>query len=126
MRERECVSLGPFFLFFFASLLSSSHTNKIFFFVRLDLRAFFCVFLFSLLSSLLWGKVLKKKKSFFIHSLVGLYDGGSSIRCAHTREHHAVREREREEGEEEREGEEKKRNETDRKREREREKNRIF
>jgi len=78
---------------------------------------------FSLLfSSLLLGKSFEEEESFFIHSLVGLYDGGSIIRCAHTREHHAVREREREEeGEEEREGEEKKRNETDRKRERERE-----
>jgi hypothetical protein len=69
---------------------------------------------------------LKKKKSFFTHSLVGLYDGGSSIRCAHTREHHAVREREREKKEKKREKERRRRETRRTERERERERRIAF
>jgi hypothetical protein len=110
---REWVQVSrPFFFHFFLPLFCSF--TKIFF-------AFFS----SLFSSLLLGKSFEEEEE-FLHSLVGLYDGGSSIRCAHTREHHAVREREREKKEKKREKERRRRETRRTERERERERRIAF
>jgi len=123
VRENGCKSLGPFFYFFLPLFSLPVFPRRInFFFLRRLDRELFFAFFSPLFSSL--GKSFEEEESFFTHSLVRLYDGGSSIRCAHT---HAsttrfARERERKEKKRER-GEEEER---DGPKERERERRIAF